>query len=66
MDPSPSQAFLGPALTCALDPMRPDQSYSWLKAYITGIELRPSRQNRVGCPLCLQAKRGRSEERLKR
>lgn len=25
MDPSPPQAFLGPALTCALDPMRPDQ-----------------------------------------
>lgn len=25
MDPSPSEAFLGPALTCALDPMRPDQ-----------------------------------------
>lgn len=47
MDPSPSQAFLGPALTCALDPMRPDQSYSWLKAYITGIELRPSWQNRA-------------------
>lgn len=26
MDPSPPQVFQGPALTCALDPMRLDQS----------------------------------------